>query len=315
MAVKRLDEGYTLRAATAEQPLTVGPLTSGPSSASSGGTTRILQGTSATITKSFYSGSTLVDPDVVAVTVLDSEGATVTTGTAGGTGVAERTFTLLAAYTALLDSLTVRWTSPTLGTLTSTVEVVGGFLFSVVEARTMRPLDNTTAYTDADIQAMRTTVEDALEKACGYAFVPRYDSATLNGGDSLLRLRPYLRNIRWASTTTAGVTTPLTADALSVLQVSEAGFVSGYPWTVGYGNVRVGYEHGMDRPPERIRQAALLLAKVWLVSGPVDDRATSFSSAETGATYSMMVPGRGGSITGVPECDAAIAQYRLPSVA
>ncbi len=278
---------------------------------------RVLQNTSSLVSKQFYSGSTPADPGTVTVTVTRDDGTVLTGGTATGTGSGPRSFQLSAAtHNNLLDRLTLTWTSGSLGTLTSTVEVVGEFLFALAEARQVRPLDNTTNYTDAALTAMRTTVEDALEDACGCAFVPRYDSATLNGDrTSLLQLTPYLRRVRWASITTAGVTTALTAGELLNLSVNPAGFVSGYGWPTGYGNVTVGYEHGMDRPPERVRRAALLLAKVWLVSGPVDDRATSFSSAETGATYSMVVPGRGGSTFGVPEVDAVVDQYRIPVVA
>jgi hypothetical protein len=49
-------------------------------------------------------------------------------------------------------------------------------------------------------------------------------------------------------------------------------------WTVGRRNVIVGYEHGLDRPPERIKRGGLLLLKRWLVEGPVDDRTTSMSN-------------------------------------
>jgi hypothetical protein len=270
---------------------------------------RVLQNTAAQISVTFYTGETIADPGPVTVTVLSDDGTTVASGNAGGTGAVARTFTLTPAHTALLDTLTVRWVSATLGTVTTTVEVVGGFLFTVAEARKLRPLDNTTTYPTADIVAMRTTVEEAIEDACGVAFVPRYDR--YDGiGDSVLRLpRSYVRRVRWATSNA----TALTAGDLSNLLIRAGQFVNGYSWTRDAA-VSVGFEHGMDRPPERVRRAALLLAKVWLVSGPVDDRATSFSSTETGATYSMVVPGRGGSVFGVPEADAVVQQYRLPAI-
>jgi hypothetical protein len=82
-------------------------------------------------------------------------------------------------------------------------------------------------------------------------------------------------------------------------------------WTAGRRNVIVGYEHGLDRPPERIKRGALLLLKRWLVEGPVDDRTTSMSNDD--GTFSLATPGRGGSIFGLPELDAAImaSPYRV----
>ena len=91
---------------------------------------------------------------------------------------------------------------------------------------------------------------------------------------------------------------------------SSAGGLYGYTWSAGYGNGVVGYEHGYDRPPERIRRAALLLAKAWLVAGPVDDRAATFSSAD-GGTYGLVVEGRGSSPFGIPAVDAAVQEYSL----
>jgi hypothetical protein len=82
-------------------------------------------------------------------------------------------------------------------------------------------------------------------------------------------------------------------------------------WTVGRRNVIVGYEHGLDRPPERIRRGGLLLLKRWLVEGPVDDRTTSMSNDD--GTFSLATPGRGGSIFGLPELDAAIRRRRTAS--
>jgi hypothetical protein len=163
---------------------------------------RILQSTPATISESWYQGATIQDPGTVTVTVTRDDGTIVTTGTAAGTGAAPRTFQLTAAHTASLDRLTATWTSPTLGTLTTVVEVVGDFLFTINEAHNA----GLATYSDDQIAGARTRVEQAIEDACGLAFVPRYDRATLNGdGTTLLRLgRPFLRRVRWASTVTRG---------------------------------------------------------------------------------------------------------------
>jgi hypothetical protein len=268
---------------------------------------RILQSTPATISESWYQGATIQDPGTVTVTVTRDDGTIVTTGSAGGTGAAARTFQLTAADTAQLDQLTATWTSADLGTLTTVVEVVGDFLFTINEAHTA----GLASYTDDQIAGARTRVEQALEDACGAAFVPRYDRATLNGdGTTVLRLtRPYLRRVRWASTVTAGVTTALLTTDLSALSLSAAGFVSGYTWPTGYGNVLVGFEHGMDRPPEPVRAAALDYARFLLTQdSSIDSRAERLVTDDGTLVF-------GGGATGLPSVDRVIDSYRLPAIA
>jgi hypothetical protein len=268
---------------------------------------RILQATPATISESWYQGATIQDPGTVAVTVTRDDGTVVTTGTAGGTGAAPRTFQLTAAHTALLDRLTATWTSGTLGTLTTVVEVVGDFLFTINEAHNA----GLSTFTDDQIAGARTRVEQAIEDACGVAFVPRYDRATLNGdGTNLLRLgRPYLRRIRWASTVISGVTTTLVPADLSVLSVSTAGFVSGYTWPTGYGSVLVGFEHGMDRPPEPVRAAALDYARFLLTQDTsIDSRAERLVTDDGTLVF-------GSGATGLPSVDRVIDSYRIPAIA
>jgi hypothetical protein len=268
---------------------------------------RILQSTPATISESWYQGATIQDPGTVAVTVTRDDGTIVTTGTAAGTGATPRTFQLTAADTASLDRLTATWTSPTLGTLTTVIEVVGDFLFTINEAHNA----GLASYSDDQIAGARTRVEQAIEDACGLAFVPRYDRAMLNGdGTTLLRLgRPFLRRVRWASTVTAGVTTALLTTDLSMLSISTAGFVSGYTWPSGYGNVLVGFEHGMDRPPETVRAAALDYARFLLTQDTsIDSRVTQLQTDDGTLVF-------GGGQTGLPGVDRVIDQYRVPAIA
>jgi hypothetical protein len=141
--------------------------------------------------------------------------------------------------------------------------------------------------------------------------VPRYDRAMLNGdGTTLLRLgRPFLRRVRWASTVTAGVTTALLTTDLSMLSISTAGFVSGYTWPSGYGNVLVGFEHGMDRPPEPVRAAALDYARFLLTQDTsIDSRVTQLQTDDGTLVF-------GGGQTGLPGVDRVIDQYRVPAIA
>jgi hypothetical protein len=57
----------------------------------------------------------------------------------------------------------------------------------------------------------------------------------------------------------------------------------------------------------------MLLTKVWLIKGPLDDRLTSLSTDD--GTFTLLTPGVRGSVFGIPEVDATLAQYRVPVIA
>jgi hypothetical protein len=261
---------------------------------------RVLQGTPNLISQPFYQGSDPADPGTVTVTVRSDDGTTLATGPASGTGTDPRTFTLTGAHTASLDRLQVTWASSALGTPPPMiVEVVGGFLFSTREI---------TGHPDSVIQDARTRVEQTLEQAVGFAFVPRYDRATITG-ETLLRLRPYARRVRWATTTLAGVTT--TVADLTAVGVSQAGFVSGFPYYGSmYGSVTFGYEHGMDSPPDPVRAAALDYARFLLNQDTsIDSRAERLVTDD--GTLIFAATGA----TPVPAVNQIIDSYRIPAIA
>jgi hypothetical protein len=195
----------------------------------------------------------------------------------------------------------------------SYLEVVGGFLFNLADARALSPLDSTTNYLTADIIATRTAVEQALEQACGVAFVPRYTYEVVQGGgykSSLIPTWPKITALRSASIDGSSVT--ISGNVLLKPDGTLDYFMgwssrSAFPYV---NAVTVGYEHGYASPPGEIKRAALKLAKAWLVGrrNPIDDRAVTFSSSD-GGTYSLAVPGRNGSYFGDPDVDAAIDRY------
>ena len=270
---------------------------------------RALQNNPYTASMTWYAsdGVTLADPGVVTVDIVRDDGTVlVDDGATAGAGATARTYALTAAlHTDDLDLLTVTWTS-TLGERKSYIEVVGGYLFTVADARAMSPLADTSKYPTAKIEAVRTLVEEAIEDACGVAFVPRYRRETLSGTglQDLPLSRARIRSVRSASVDG----TALTSTELAELDIHSARYLnwSNY-WDTGYGNVIVGYEHGFDYPPARIARAALLLAKRWLVDGPIDDRATSLVTED--GTFSLTTPGIRGAMFDLPEVNAAIEEY------
>lgn len=274
---------------------------------------RIVRGISATLTHTFYVDGVATDPspDTATVTITRDDGTAIVTD-AGTTnaGVGVVSYTLTPAQTATLDTFTVTWKATIGGQLqsfTDVVEVAGGVLFTINQARALSALASTTTYPTAKIIEARTMVETALEDACEVAFVPRYGKVTVSGyGLSTIRLPARVRSIR--SVKLDGVAVSSTDLAtIRTLPTGEVYFPS--YWTRGFANYVIAFEHGHDYPPPRVSQAALTWAKAFLVKGPIDDRTTSMSTDD--GTFSLATPGLRGSFTGIPEVDAVINQYSL----
>ncbi len=271
---------------------------------------RVLQSTPVAVSQGWYQDGVLTDPGVVTATVTRDDGTVLLTNAATtGTGAAVRVLDLTIAQTALLDILTVTWTSATKGTLTSRVEIVGGFMFSIADARALKPLDSTTKYPAAAIAQARTLAEQALEKECNVAFVPTYARERQSGRTPMVLNHLRVRTIRSVKTTTGGVSTALTSAELVNLAPHGSNILHNpLGWFSGYSNVEIIYEHGHDYPPARGSHAALVLAKSYLVDGPADERATSYTT--TDGSYSLLLAGTRGSVFNLPEVEAFVQQYR-----
>jgi hypothetical protein len=282
---------------------------------------RVVKGRAFTLSKTFYSDGVAATPTgtpTVALTRL-SDGTTVATSAVTGTGVGPYQVTVTAAANNLLDTLTVTWTatlSSQASTYTDTVEVAGDTLFTLAEIRTVTPINDTVAYSTADIIDVRTTVEQAIEQACGVAFVPRYALERYSGdGSNTLQLRhPLPTSIRSVTVIGTAFTAPQLADLTMAAGGAIYSTLTYFTW--GQNNIVVGYEHGYQDPPMEIRRAALLLAKMWLVGrrNPIDDRAITFNAGADGGTYSLAVPGRNGSSFGHPDIDVAVDRFSRVSM-
>jgi len=289
---------------------------------------QILVGSAATLTVRFYDqDGDLAEPaGTVTVTVSRGDGTVLVAAgsatTVGATGV--RTVTLTAAQNSKLDNLVAVWTNGTTAKRTL-VEVVGGYYASVKQIRDNDDvLADTRKYPAAAIIAARQKVEAEFEEFCGCAFVPRYRRARLdgNGRDELLLPDPYLRSMR----SVLDYDTDLNAEAFTATELAAipdsvpgiAKRVDGDAFPEGFANLVVEYEHGMDRPPADLLDAFMMRVRdvVNRTNRGVPDRATTFTS-DAGGTYSLLVAGRAGSITGIPDVDVALRRYsmRIPGVA
>lgn len=281
---------------------------------------RVVRTAAATLTRTLYVDEAPTDAAgtvTVAVTRLDGTAVSSGNATHGATGV--YSYVLPggpagpASATWQLDTLIVSWTGTVGGavvTLTDEVEVVGGFMFGLAEARAADPsLANTTTYPSATLAAKRIQVEQECEEICRQAFVPRFYREALSGRDiDRIGTRwPMLRTLR--AVTVSGVA--WSAPDVAAVAVSESGMLtrpSGSVWPAGSQNIVVEYEHGWDRPFEDLKEAAMarLRSRLNLTRSGVPDRTSSYTT-ETGATYRVTLPTA--DTTGIPEIDAAYGRY------
>jgi hypothetical protein len=275
---------------------------------------RVQQNTSTTIDLHMTRDGQPADPEpaTARVTITRDDGTVIVDNAlANREGVGHFTYMLAAGQTAQLDWLTATWDLTVDGQpqYTSTrIEVVGGFLIGLGDLRNDRDLTNATTYSTDALANARVYAEQEIERACGVAFVPRYtrDPIQLTVGGVLLR--PRVRALRRVSR--AGVslidTSTVTWDPMGFLNLSPRDVPTA---TGGSSAVDIAYEHGWDAPPAAVSQAALILAKDYLVRGPRDDRAIQ-RATEDGPVF-IATPGFQGNRFGIPTVDAVVDTYRL----
>lgn len=276
---------------------------------------RVLTSAQVTISHTFYVDETPTDAaGSVTVTVKRLDGTTVATAAAAHPG-AMGVYTYALPAQANVDTLTVDWTGTVAGaavTARDHVEVVGGYLFGLAEARALPPALDATAYPTATLAAARTLVEQKAERIAGRAFVPRFarrEVSVRNGVAVLPNID--VRAIRSVRIGSGNPTAPLTYEAYTT-----------YGWeggprgmlVTGFNDYAVSaiveYEHGMDYPPEDVRRAAMHHLRAELSSGNngIPARATSFTVTD-GGVYRLATPGE--RATGIPEVDAVYQAYRV----
>lgn len=285
---------------------------------------RILQGAVATLTTTFLdqNGSPADAAGAVTVGVNQADGTVVlAAGTAAAHGTAGvYTVALSAAQTAAMNLLTATWTDAGNSAVhVSTHEIVGGFLFSIADARAADPtLSDQTKYPDAAILLARQEVEEECEMICDRAFVPRYRRETLSGAsrtDITLSANDIriVRSVRVYNPPGSSTFITLTASQLAGLSMERNGTITRTDFAVfdeGMSNVIVECEFGLDRPPTDLKRAALirLRTRLNLNNSGINDRALSWQSAD-GGTYRLDTADAWK--TGIPEVDAAYNRWSL----
>jgi hypothetical protein len=284
--------------------------------------TRVVQGRGATLTHTFYSDGTATNPspDTATIGITRDDGTVlVAAGTATtDTGTGTVSYPLTPTHTAALDMLKVTWTASFGGQsqgFIDYVEIRGDVLFTVADARTIKPLDSTANYSTAAIVAARTLAETALEEACMVPFVPTYFTCTLDGNGKTDILLPITRPLTITSAVIDGV-----AATVSDIKLYDTGnLFLGVGWSRDWSsaspasqakrrNIVITGTYGYAAPPPRVSRACLLLAKRFLVDSPVSDRATSLTTQD-GTTQFLVTAGIRQAVFDIPEANAVVDQY------
>lgn len=285
---------------------------------------RVLQTTAVTVSHTFTVDETSMDAaGAVTATVKRLDGTAVASGEAthGSTGV----YTFALPASPLLDTWTLDWAGTIAGAavvVRDYVEIVGGFLFSVPDARVDMsiPSSGAAAVSTAKAAAKRVEVEQTCEKICRRAWVPRFHRFLLNGsgGSSLVVPDLYVRAVRAVSVADAfgQPLVPLDAGSLAAVAALDEGVLFRDDcaiWPAGHRNVLVEYEYGADMPPEEVASNAELHWRSILnrPKSGVPDRAQSFTTVD-GGVYRLTMPGADS--TGIPDVDAAYKRNGEPRV-
>lgn len=282
------------------------------------GSHRILKGTAADLEITVYSDGTKTDPSDAAVSAVDATGAAVTLGAAAivGSNSGRVTAAILPAATANVGRITATWTL-TVGGVEQSFEtyhdVVGDLLFTEAELRAYGPGSSVAnaKFTDAQILAMHDLVKDSFEARVGAAFGLTFEREILSGSDlvGIYLRRPKVYRIRAVAVRSGATWTALTVDELAALFVDDFGRLEweSAVWPRSYRNIRVDYEHGYQPIPPEIKNAAMMLAKEWLVGSNIPARATT--QIDQSGQFTLATPGLRGSIYGVPLVDEVINKY------
>lgn len=282
---------------------------------------RVIRNTQAQVTLNVYGvDATLVDSEApVTVTITDSAGAPVITGLAtthGGTGIYNATVPI--ANVQVLDIYTATWTVTLGGVvqfLTTEYEVVGGFLFSLGELRAFdAALSDVTRYPTIFLRMIRDVVEERFEKLVGAAMAPRGERETLDGDDTpTLLLAKFLPRlvVAGAEGGTSLTMTAYTPAQIANFQVKASSIVrkmDGTPFTNGFANVQLLYEHGHRQAPGPLKRVGLTWARELITEAP-GPRRTVYESTEVG-TIRYTLAGRDGRI-GIPDVDAVLVDFAV----
>lgn len=294
---------------------------------------RVQRNTAATISVTFYNGTTAVEADGAVTVVAKKADGTTLFSTSATNEAAVGVYSVIIPPQATLNILTLTWSGTFTGTaitMESVVEIVGGFYFSIAELRGYESqFANTTKYPNSKLTETRAYVETEFEDICHRAFVPRfyretgmvadYSSGPVSSSPGvssglLWTEKPELIRINSVFVNDVDQSAWIAANYFKKDKYSpRALVVSDSALSVFYAtDVTMEYEYGMTQVPLPIKQKALKRAKQMLLgqSSTMDERATTMLIPDVG-TVNLATPGLRGSETGVPDIDVVLNRYKI----
>jgi hypothetical protein len=295
-----------------------------------GGILQVLVDTSLTVTQTFtVEGSPIdVDTGLPTVTATYPSGTALTpTPTVSGSWTGRTT----GQYRFVLDTEPeVTWLdyemTGTIGgkiqRLKGRVEWLGAQLFTIAEMRAFRvanstPFASAVTYPDSRLQEVRAATLDEFENTLDFSPVPRHSGREVHsipyGGPIILHKQKPTRILAISVNGTVGIPANYLLEGKSVYPVTayRAGSWSG----LGWGNVVVEYQHGLDLVPGEGRNMAMLTAANMLDPG-ISSSATQVTTPD-GSSYSFDTAGqvtRGGTTRrfGQAKVDAWLNAWAAP---
>lgn len=257
---------------------------------------RYLTGRAVTLAHTFLNDEDALTPETVSVTVTRA-GASVP----AVQGEAVRAGTVYTFPAGMLPEgqYAVKWDGSTAVDV-ETIEVVGGYLFSIPEARASDEDLTADRFPAPEVRHYRDVVESEFERITGRSFTPRtrfLERSKVPGPTDLLPV---------ADIRSVAIVGGLSAGPATIERVGDFGYLTSCPEDAS--GIEIAY--GFTAAPEGIARVGKLYLRYLLTAerSGIPDRATSYQPVD-GGTYTLATAGRGGSETGIPDVDAVLKDY------
>lgn len=281
---------------------------------------QILRNTSAELSNTFYVNGVATDADGNVTVVATKANGTELANTLALSGVAgDGKYAWPLPPQAPLSILTLDWSGVFSGsqiTVTTHAEIVGGFMFTLAEARQFRNDKIATGSTlgdrvsDEEILEARDEVTQFFERTTGVSFVPRYRREIHDGRNkSAIYLdRREVQTIQSITENGIALTEGVDFYAYPSGRLVREGSV----WSgEAPRNIVVDYEHGYEITPLTIKRSALIVLHSMVVGSDLHDRKI-FQQDESGIFRLSFPDSPNDRPTGIPYVDARLMEYATP---
>lgn len=263
---------------------------------------RFLSGRGVTLAHKFIDDEAVLSPASVSVTVYAADDTEVFNGPAVE---AEDVWTVSVPMQAQ-GVYRVKWDGGAVAVDTDYFEVIGGYLFTVPEARNSdREIEDPEDYPATDIKSYRDVIASEFQTITGRSFVPRTARIPLETDGS---------DTAWTGLfdchALVSLTGPDGALVTADYHLEGNGLLNGLSALPEGTRLVAVVDYGHRIVPEDVKRVALVRLRYLLAaeSSGIPDRATSYVAAE-GGTFTLATPGRHGYRIGIPEVDAVLNQY------